>query len=160
MEALLIFRGNARKDLGLALFNYTSLSGREPQETRGEAIVSGPAAARWKLNINLNILKPTGRGGVGVNARIACRSESGPDTCQSPGRLMATGRCPFKCSLVTSERRRCRRLQEQEMDGTLQRSCSQPLLLPLGPQSSVSAARRCTSLPYVTESAWNSKPLG
>lgn len=89
---------------GSGPFNYMGLSGHEPPETRGEAIVSGPAAARWKLNINLNICSPTGMGGGGVrvNARIACLSESGPDTCQSPGRLMATGRCLFQCSAVAT----------------------------------------------------------
>lgn len=66
LEPLLFFSRDWRKDLGLALL-ITRLSGHEPPETRGEAIVSGPAAARWKLNINLNILNPTGIGGGGVS---------------------------------------------------------------------------------------------
>lgn len=58
-----IFNGERAKELELSLcaFNYEHLSGVQPPGTRGEASTSAPAATLGQLNINLNILKPTGR---------------------------------------------------------------------------------------------------
>lgn len=48
-------------ELSLCAFNYEHLCGVQPPGTRGEASTSAPAATLGQLNINLNILKPTGR---------------------------------------------------------------------------------------------------